>query len=191
MKQAIEVLSAGLSTLHRMLDEAVDDMTLEQLNWKSNEGGIKPFFSLWHYVRTEDNIINFVVQGKPTVWIEGRFDVKLNLHRIAQGTGMNAAEAKEITLSNLELWREYQHSVWAASEKYLAAISNDELNSRNVTIKPLSEMSLYDGLFNVCLCHGLRHVGEIEYVRGILGLDELAFIQRDKTLDREAMQPEA
>jgi len=127
MKQAIEVLSAGLSTLHRMLDEAVDDMTLEQLNWKSNEGGIKPFFSLWHYVRTEDNIINFVVQGKPTVWIEGRFDVKLNLHRIAQGTGMNAAEAKEITLSNLELWREYQHSVWAASEKYLAAISNDEL----------------------------------------------------------------
>ena len=73
-QEPLEILSSGLSTVHRMLDEGISDMTLEQLNWKSTDAGITPFFSLWHYVRTEDNIINFVVQGIPTVWIEGGFD---------------------------------------------------------------------------------------------------------------------
>ena len=187
----LKVLQSGLATLHRMLDETASDMTLEQLNWKSSDGGVSPFFSLWHYVRTEDNIINFVIQRKPTVWIEGEFDTQLGLHRTAQGTGMTDEEASQLNLSNLELWREYQHNVWNASGKYLSAVTNAELHSQTVTIKPLPEMSLYDGLFNICLNHGLRHVGEIEYVRGVLGLDELAFIPRDKTLDRSIMQSDS
>ena len=187
----LEVLQSGLATLHRMLDETASDMTLEQLNRKGSDGGVSPFFSLWHYVRTEDNIVNFVIQRKPTVWIEGEFDTQLGLHRTAQGTGMTPEEASELSLINLELWREYQHDVWDASVKYFSTVTNAELHSKTVTIKPLPEMSLYNGLFNVCLNHGLRHVGEIEYVRGILGLDELAFIPRDKTLDRSILQSDS
>lgn len=187
----LEVLQSGLATLHRMLDEAASDMTLEQLNRKNSDGGVSPFFSLWHYVRTEDNIINFVIQRKPTVWIEEEFDTQLGLHRTAQGTGMTDEEASQLNLSNLELWREYQHKVWDASEKYLSTVTSAELHSQTIAIKPLPEMSLYDGLFNVCLTHGLRHVGEIEYVRGVIGLGELAFIERDKSLDRSIMQSES
>ena len=70
-QEPLEILRSRLSTVPQKLDEGINDMTLEQLNWKSTAAGITPFFSLWHYVRTEDNIINFVVQGIPTVWIEG------------------------------------------------------------------------------------------------------------------------
>ena len=35
----LEVLQSGLATLHRMLDEAASDMTLEQLNRKNSDGG--------------------------------------------------------------------------------------------------------------------------------------------------------
>ncbi|HEY8836126.1 MAG TPA: hypothetical protein VIO16_00280 [Dehalococcoidia bacterium] len=29
-------------------------------------------FELWHYVRTEDNIVRFILQNRrPTVWMEG------------------------------------------------------------------------------------------------------------------------
>ena len=171
--EPLEILRTGLSSMHRMLNEATADMNLEQLNWQSNDGGITPFFSLWHYVRTEDNIINFVVQGKPTVWIEGEFNVQLGLHRTSQGTGMNADEAAQIILKDLTLWKKYQQGVWAASENYLRTISPTQFNSRKVTIKPLPEMSLWDGLFNICLSHGFRHVGEIEYARGLLGLGGL------------------
>ncbi len=52
-------------------------------------------------------------------------------------------------------------------------MSPEEFASRRVTIKPLGEMSLWDGLYGICLSHGYRHVGEIEYVRGVQGLGGL------------------
>ena len=42
-----------------------------------------------------------------------------------------------------------------------------------MTIKPLGEMSLWDGIYGIGLSHGYRHVGEIEYVRGVQGLGGL------------------
>ena len=86
---------------------------------------------------------------------------------------MTAEEADQVVLNNLETWKQYQKDVWLASEKYLSTMSPEEFNSRKVIIKPLPEMSLWDGLFNICLSHGLRHVGEIEYARGLLGLGGL------------------
>ena len=71
--------------MHSLLDQAVGDMTLEQLNYRPAEGGLSPFFSLWHYVRTEDNIVNFIAQGRPTVWLEGGYDQRFGLHRTSQG----------------------------------------------------------------------------------------------------------
>ena len=48
-----------------------------------------------------------------------------------------------------------------------------EFEARRVTIKPLPEMSLWNGLYGICLSHGYRHIGEIEYARGIIGLGGL------------------
>jgi len=59
------------------------------------------------------------------------------------------------------------------ADAYLAAMSPEEFESRRVTIKPVGEMSLWDGIFGMCLSHGYRHVGEIEYVRGVQGIGGL------------------
>ena len=60
----VEVLRSGLTSMHGMLDKAVQEMSLEQWNYWPEQGGVSAFFSLWHYVRTEDNIVQFVIQGK-------------------------------------------------------------------------------------------------------------------------------
>ncbi|MBH77054.1 MAG: hypothetical protein CL897_02330 [Dehalococcoidia bacterium] len=169
----LEILRSGLTSMHNLLDQAVGDMTLEQLNFRPNEGGLSPFFSLWHYVRTEDNIVNFIAQAKPTVWLQGGYDQRLGLHRTSQGTGMSETDAKALLLNDLDGWREYQPRVWQATDAYLAEMSSEEFETRTVTIKPLGQMSLWQGLNGVCLSHGYRHAGEIEYVRGILGLGGL------------------
>lgn len=65
----IEVIREGLNGMHTMLDRAVDQMTAEQWNARPADAGVSAFFSLWHYVRTEDNIVNFVAQGRNTVWL--------------------------------------------------------------------------------------------------------------------------
>ena len=62
-----DLLRRSLVSMHSLLDKAVEGMTADQLNFRPQEGGVTAFFSLWHYVRTEDNIVNWVVQRKPTV----------------------------------------------------------------------------------------------------------------------------
>jgi hypothetical protein len=168
-----ELLRRSLRSMHGLLDKAVDGMTADQLNFRPSEGGVSAFFSLWHYVRTEDNIVNFVVQRRNTAWLEGGYDAALGLPRTSQGTGMTDDEARAVRLADVATWARYQQATWAATDAYLASMSPEEFESRRVTIKPVGEMSLWDGLYGMCLSHGYRHVGEIEYVRGVQGLGGL------------------
>ncbi|MFN0145220.1 MAG: DinB family protein [Dehalococcoidia bacterium] len=168
-----DLLRTSLKSMHALLDKAVEGMTAEHFNFRPQEGGVSAFFSLWHYVRTEDNIVNWVVQHKPTVWLEGAYDAHFGLPKNSQGTGMTEAEANAVRVHDVAKWHEYQGKVWQATDAYLAGMSPAEFASRRVTIKPLPEMTLWDGLFGVCLSHGYRHVGEIEYVRGVQGLGGL------------------
>ena len=167
------LLRSSLKSMHALLDKAVEDMTAEHFNFRPGQGGVSAFFSLWHYVRTEDNIVNWVAQQKPTVWLEGGYNEMFGLPRNNQGTGMTEAEANSVQVHDVAKWHEYQQKVWAATDAYLAAMSPEEFEARTVTIKPLGEMSLWDGLYGVGLSHGYRHVGEIEYVRGVQGLGGL------------------
>lgn len=168
-----QLLRDSLRSMHSLLDKAVEGMTAEHFNFRPREGGVSAFFSLWHYVRTEDNIVAWVIQQKPTVWLEGGYDEKFGLPRTSQGTGMTEDEANAVQVHDVSLWLEYQRKVWDATDAFLASMSPAEFAERRVTIKPVGEMSLWDGLYGMCLSHGYRHVGEIEYVRGVQGLGGL------------------
>jgi len=170
---ALGILQTSIASMHALLDKAIEDMTADQLNFRPQEGGVSPFFSLWHYVRTEDNVVNWVIHRRPTLWIEGGYDERLGLSRTSQGTGMTEDEANAVVLRDLSLWRAYQPRVWERTGEYLASMDPAEFEERRVTIKPLPEMSLWSGLFGICLSHGYRHIGEIEYARGVIGLGGL------------------
>jgi len=87
--------------------------------------------------------------------------------------GMTTDEANAVRISDVAKWHAYQQRVWEVTDAYLATMSPEEFDTHKVTIKPLGEMSLWDGLYGVGLSHGYRHVGEIEYVRGVQGLGGL------------------
>ena len=141
--------------MHQLLDKATGDMTAEDFNFRPQEGGVSAFFSLWHYVRTEDNIVNFVVQGRPTMWLNGAYNDHFSLPRNAQGTGMTEDEANAVQLHDVDAWREYQTKTWASTDIYLASLTEEQFNERRVVIKPVGEMSLWQGLNGMCLSHGI------------------------------------
>ncbi|MGK2966737.1 MAG: DinB family protein [Tepidiformaceae bacterium] len=167
------ILRDGFASAHRLLTRAVEEMTAEQFNFRPREGGVSAFFSLWHCVRTEDNIVNFVIQRRNTVWLDGGYDEAFGLPRTSQGTLMTEAEANAVTIADVERWSEYQRKVWDATDDYVASLSPEDLTSITVRIKPVGEMALWNGLFDMCLTHNFRHAGEIEHVRGIQGLGGL------------------
>ncbi len=169
----IDFIRSSLRQMHNTYDDAIADLTLDQLHWRANEGGLPIAFILWHYVRTEDNIIQFVLQHKPTVWLEGGYNEKLGLDRTAQGTGMSLREAQDLRIASKETWLDYQRAVWQGTDDFLA-VADDAFLEQKTTVKPLGEMPIQNAIGNMCLTHGFTHLGEIAHVRGLLGLRGMA-----------------
>ncbi len=140
-----EILRTGLAGLHDMVDTVIDAVSADQLDPRPREGGVSAFFSLWHFARTEDSIVDFVVQRRNTAWIEGGFGVVLAFPRTSQGAGMTTAEANAVVVHDVTRWRDYQSRVWAATDAFIASRSAAELQATRMTIKPLGEMRCRSG----------------------------------------------
>jgi hypothetical protein len=169
----VEFIRGCLKQMHSTYDDAIREPTPEQMRWRANDSGHPISFILWHYVRTEDNIIQFVLQHKPTVWLEGGWDEKFGLHRTAQGTGMSLSEAQNLRLEPKEDFQSYMSAVWDATDAYLAT-ADDEFLQEKTTVKPLGEMPIQNAIGNMCLTHGFMHLGEIAHLRGLQGLKGMA-----------------
>jgi hypothetical protein len=168
-----DFIHGSLKQMHNMYDDAIRDLTHEQMSWRANDRGHPISFILWHYVRTEDNIIQFVLQRKPTVWMEGGWDKKFGLHATAQGTGMSLADAQGLRLEPKEEFETYMRAVWDATDAFLAS-ADDEFLQQKTTVKPLGEMPIQNAIGNMCLTHGFTHLGEIAHLRGLQGLKGMA-----------------
>jgi len=168
----VKAIAESLSGLHAQWNEAVEDLTPEQLVWRPQgpkSQGNHIAFTAWHYVRTEDNIVRFILQDRrPTVWIEGGWDQKFGLDRVAQGTGWTPEQAAAFRLPMPD-WMEYQRAVWQDCEEYLSKLSEADLE-KSVRINPLGEMPARRALVNICLTHGHTHLGEVYHLRALMGL---------------------
>jgi hypothetical protein len=172
---AVEFIHLELKRLHQMFDKAISDLTPEQLH--AVPGGHPKAntiaWGLWHYARTEDNVVRFVLQNRrPTVWQEGGYADRLGLPPVAQGTGMSTEEAHALRIPDVGVFREYMQGVWASTGEFLASAEPASLD-RPVTIKPLGEMPAIRALGQVAVSHGMMHVGEIGLARTLLGLPAL------------------
>ncbi|HLB23052.1 MAG TPA: DinB family protein [Dehalococcoidia bacterium] len=168
----VEFISAELTRLHAMLDRSVAELTPEQ--WHAIPAGNAKAnhiaFEMWHYVRTEDNIVRFILQDRrPTVWMEGGWAEKLGLPPVAQGTGMAAEDAQALRISDVAGFLQYRGQVWASTAEWLANPDATEFD-KVITVKPLGEMPKIRALGQVCMTHGFTHLGELELIRTLLGL---------------------
>jgi DinB family protein len=171
MLTAADFIRANLKRLHKGFDKALAELTPEQLHTvpaghpKANTIG----WGIWHYVRTEDNIVRWVIQDRrPPIWTESGYGQKLGLPPAAQGTGMSTAEAQALRITDIPLFQEYTQKVWAGTEELFAA-APPELLEKTVMVKPLGEMTVVQCLGQVGLTHGMTHLGEIELARTLIG----------------------
>jgi hypothetical protein len=168
---AVELLRAELKRLHAALDAEIADITDEQLHAvpaghpKANTIA----WALWHCVRTEDNIVRFVLQDRrPTVWLEDGYAERFGLPPAAQGTGMPSAEAQALRIKDVGLFREYMQKVWASTEALLTS-ADASFWDRMVTVKVIGDLPAVRVLSQIVVGHGLLHVGQMELTRTLVG----------------------
>jgi hypothetical protein len=168
---AADFILAQLKRLHAGLDASLAELTPAQLHTvpaghpKANTIG----WGIWHYVRTEDNIVRWVIQDRrPPIWTEDGYGQRLGLPPAAQGTGMSTEEAQALRIKDVPLFQEYTRKVWAGTDELFAA-ATPALLEKTVMVKPLGEMSVIQCLGQVGLTHGMTHLGEIGLARTLIG----------------------
>ena len=167
---AVELIHMELKRLRPMLSKPLDDLTDAQLHGvPGNHPTANTIaWGVWHVIRTEDNVVRFVLQNRRTpVWTEGGYADKLGLPPVAQGTGMSSDEAHALRIKDLDLFRAYMKAVWASTDEFLGALDAAALD-RTVTIKPLGDMPVGRALAQVCVAHGFMHAGEIELAKTLV-----------------------
>ena len=167
----VESLIIDLRRLHDALDRGLDGLGIEQLHVvpaghpKANTIA----WTLWHYARTEDNVVRFVLQNRrPTVWIEGGYAERLDLPPVAQGTGMPTAEAQALRINDVPQFTDYMKKVWASTDAYVQGLGPAELD-RKIALKFVGELPVARVLAQVGVTHGFTHLGEIELTRTLIG----------------------
>ncbi len=157
--------------VHDWTHRGISDLAPEEWHYTIEGNGNNIAFLVWHCVRTEDNILRFILQKRPTIWMDGNWHERLGLPPRVQGTGMPTEEARALRIADPALFIEYVEEVWREFEAYLAAITDGgaELSERVVTVKPLGDMPAVQAIGQVCISHNFIHCGEIALLRGAMG----------------------
>lgn len=170
-----EYLVHFVGDLNRQFEEALADLADGQLYFLPNDHCCHIAWHAWHWVRTQDNIVNFVCQErKPPVWIRQALPEKWGLPKVAQGTGMERAEALALRLPSRGVFLQYLRDVWADAEPYLAKVSEQELQAVTKVL-PFGERPKLQHLGQTIIAHGNGHLGQIMALRSIQGLRGDAF----------------
>lgn len=162
-----------LHRLHETIEDCVKDLSEEQLHRiPSGHPRLNSIaFEFWHYVRTEDTVINHFLRGRqPTVWALGEWHERFGHPKNRQGTGMATEDAQALRISDMPAFLDYTSQVWASTDAFLDEVSEDRLREV-ITVPPLGELTYGQVLMRPILTHGFTHVGQIETMRVLLGLE--------------------
>jgi len=192
LRQALEVtmsddllldcLQRRMRTMHSLYYQAVDTMDLEHVNHFEREGVLPIAFSLFHYTNMQDASF-MLITGEPPIWNDewqSRVRMTINDH----GKHRTVEEMVHQRIGDFEAFKAYQRAVFDRTEAHLATLDPGDLT--RILIEPPypeqvattysarcagpSGITVLDGFECWIYQHGLRHMGEIELARGLVGL---------------------
>ena len=84
----IDFFRIAQKRLHDELRKSVRDLTMDEWHYRTGGTDNSIAFIFWHCVRTEDNILRFILQKRPTIWADGNWHERLSP---AEGAGYGYA----------------------------------------------------------------------------------------------------
>ena len=177
-------LQNRIRAMNTLWQRAVSDMTLEQVNHHERAGVLPIAFSLSHFMRAQDQAISAPFLRSPMLWDAGGWADRVGTSVDRLGREESVEEMQETRFRDFAAWRVYQSEVIARTDAVLEALTEDALaevlmaqlppNMQNIfcaiVIGPGAPLRKLDVLECFVYQHGLRHMGEIEHGRALVGL---------------------
>ena len=178
----LDSLQRRMATMHGLYYQAVGSMDLDHVNHFERNDVLPIAFSLFHYTNMQDASF-MMITGIPPIWNDDWQDrVKMSIND--HGKHKTVDEMVHQRIGDYDAFKQYQRTVFDRTESYLATIDpNDFLKVLVAPPYPPMIASTYsarcagpqgitvlDGFECWLYQHGLRHMGEIELARGLVGL---------------------
>jgi hypothetical protein len=178
----LDSLQRRMAAMHSLWYQAVSDMDADKVNHVERDGVLPIAFSLFHQANIEDTSL-LMLGGPPMVW-SAEWGERIGLGVHDHGKHRTVDDMMLQRIEDYEAFCDYQRQVFDKTEQYLADLDPATLTDIVVTrpfppqiattysarvAGPDGIMRL-DGIECWIYQHGLRHMGEIEHARALVGL---------------------
>lgn len=177
-------LSMRLAALEKLWDLATRDLTLAHVNHFERPGVLPMAFTLIHAIAGQDRN-RATLFGGPVLW--DAWSTRVGFTGPHPGRGTPMAVAERIRIGDLDAWCAYQATVFNATRAAVAKASVERLSER-FPMKPESfaggylallvgeveRVRVIDVVEAWIYQHGIRHAGELEHARALVGLRGVA-----------------
>jgi hypothetical protein len=178
----VDSLRRRMRAMHSLWEDAVATMDLDQVNHVEREPVLPIAFSLFHFVQIEDGSATMLGAG-PMVYDES-WATRMKLAIADHGKHKTVDEMVLQRIGDYDAFKEYMRLVFDKTESWLA--SSEPASFEEVVVQrpfPPAIASTYSARvaaeagitrLDATECwiyqHGLRHMGEIEHARALVGL---------------------
>lgn len=173
--------------MHSLWREAADTQSAEHVNHFERDGVLPIAFSLNHCVRIEDQTVQQLFNSRPPIWSSGEWAARVGVTVDQAGKEQTVAEMQTLRFADYSAFVEYMAEVFDATEIWLESLEPPDLdrvlfggNKPAVFAKTFSARVVGDGPFTLLdgiecwlFQHGIRHLGEMEHARALVGLGGL------------------
>jgi len=178
----LDSLQRRVRAMHSLYEQALESMDISHVNHFEREGVLPIAFSLFHITNMIDASF-MLITGTPPIWNE-EWQARVRMGIADHGKHRTVDEMVNQRIGDYAEFQAYQRAVFARTEDWLDALAPEEL-TRLVIPRPFPPQiaSTYSAraagpegitVLDAVECwiyqHGLRHMGEIELARGLVGL---------------------
>ena len=178
----LDSLRRRMRAMHSLWEDAIATMDLDQVNHVEREPVLPIAFSIFHLVQIEDGSATMLGAG-PMVYDES-WAPRMGLAIADHGKHKTVDEMVGQRIGDYDAFKDYMQLVFEKTESWLARLEPSTLTDVVVSRPfPPQIASTYsarvageDGItrLDAAECwiyqHGLRHMGEIEHARALVGL---------------------
>jgi hypothetical protein len=172
--KVLDIYSAQLQNAHDHIAQVLQGLNSEQLNYRPNDYQHGIGFAAWHALRTWDGYYSLITRSAPVYesgnWLERfGFDTRgKGAGGAGTGTGFTAQDVAAMNLS-IEPLRDFLETVTSGTLQSLARINDDVLFDDAVVPWWNPPTTTFGRVLTHIVAHTFMHIGEAEYVRGLIG----------------------
>ena len=180
----LQSLRNRIRAMNTVWQRAISDMTLEQVNHHERDGVLPIAFSFTHFMQAQDQSVSIFFRKEPPLWVRGGWAAKTGVAINALGREETVDEMQGQRIGDLEAWKAYQSALIAQTDELLDVVTVEDVLEVVFAQLPPNMQNIFCGLvigpgnplrkLEVLECfvyqHGLRHMGEVEHGRALVGL---------------------